>query len=87
MTVVVLIAGAMLGVAATLTLIRLIAGPSRLDRAVAFDVLIAITVVGIGMEAAYNRHTATLPILMVVSIIGFVGSVAVARFAARRNSE
>jgi multicomponent Na+:H+ antiporter subunit F len=87
MTVVVIAGAVMLAVAALLAVFRLIAGPSRLDRAAAYDVLIAITLVGIGMEAAYNRHTTTLPILMVVSIVGFVGSVCVARFAMRRDGD
>ncbi|MDF5756026.1 monovalent cation/H+ antiporter complex subunit F [Spongiactinospora sp. TRM90649] len=87
MTVVVVVCGAMIGVAALLALIRLITGPTRLDRALALDVLIAVTVVGIGLEASFHRYTATLPILLVVSIVGFVGSVSVARFSLRRNSE
>ncbi|GAA5081690.1 multicomponent Na+:H+ antiporter subunit F [Thermocatellispora tengchongensis] len=87
MTTVVIVCGALLAVAAALTVVRLIAGPTLLDRAVALDVLIAITVVGIGLEAAYNQHTTTLPILLAVSLVGFVGSVAVARFAIRRPDE
>ncbi|MGH8823898.1 MAG: monovalent cation/H+ antiporter complex subunit F, partial [Jiangellaceae bacterium] len=35
-----------------------------------------------GLEAAVNRHATTLPILVVLSLVGFVGSVSVARFAA-----
>ncbi|WP_225878667.1 monovalent cation/H+ antiporter complex subunit F [Spongiactinospora rosea] len=87
MTAVVGVCAGLLGLAGLLAMIRLITGPSRLDRALALDVLIAVTVVGIGLEAAYHRYTATLPILLVVSIVGFVGSVSVARFAVRRNSE
>lgn len=72
-----------LGVAAALTIYRMTAGPTMLDRVIAMDVLVAIVVCGLGVEAAFNRHATTLPILVVLSLVGFVGSVSVARFAAR----
>ncbi|MCU1688784.1 MAG: multiple resistance and pH regulation protein [Pseudonocardiales bacterium] len=72
-----------LGVAAALTIYRMAAGPTMLDRVIAMDVLVAIVVCGLGVEAAFNRHATTLPILVVLSLVGFVGSVSVARFAAR----
>ena len=31
-------------------------------------------------EASVNRHTTTLPILLALALLGFVGSVSVARF-------
>lgn len=74
---------AILGVAAALTIYRMTAGPTMLDRVIAMDVLVAIVVCGLGVEAAFNRHATTLPILVVLSLVGFVGSVSVARFAAR----
>jgi len=74
---------AILGVAAALTVYRMTAGPTMLDRVIAMDVLVAILVCALGVEAAFNRHATTLPILVVVSMVGFVGSVSVARFAAR----
>ena len=35
---------------------------------------------GSALEAAVHRHTTTLPILVVLSLLGFVGSVSIARF-------
>jgi multicomponent Na+:H+ antiporter subunit F len=72
-----------LGIAGALTIYRMTIGPTMLDRVVAMDVLVAIVVCGLGVEAAFHRHTTTLPILVVLSLVGFVGSVSVARFAAR----
>ena len=46
----------------------------------ALDVLIAVMICGLALEAALNRHTTTLPVLVVLSLVGFVGSVSVARF-------
>ncbi|SEE77820.1 monovalent cation/H+ antiporter complex subunit F [Jiangella alba] len=82
MTVVIWVCAAMLSVAAFLVLTRMAVGPTMLNRVVAMDVLIAIVVAGLGLEAALNRHATTLPILVVLSLVGFVGSVSVARFAA-----
>lgn len=76
----------MLGAAALLALVRMVIGPTMLNRAVAMDVLAATIVAGLAIEAAYNRHTTTLPILVVVSLVGFVGSVSISRFAVREST-
>lgn len=78
---------AMLGLAAVLALVRMAIGPTMLNRAVAMDVLAATIVAGLAIEAAYNKHSTTLPILVVVSLVGFVGSVSISRFAARESRE
>lgn len=83
MSAVIWVCAALLTVAAVLVVIRMTIGPTMLNRVVAMDVLIAIVVAGLGLEAAVNRHSTTLPILVVLSLVGFVGSVSVARFAAR----
>jgi multicomponent Na+:H+ antiporter subunit F len=80
MTVVLTICVIMLGVSALLLVTRISLGPTMLDRVVALDVLVAVVICGLALEAAINRHTTTLPILVVLSLLGFVGSVSVARF-------
>lgn len=80
MTVVLVLCVAMLAAAAVQLVIRISLGPTMLDRVVALDVLVAVIICGLGLEAAVNRHTTTLPILGVLSLLGFVGSVSVARF-------
>ena len=87
MTVAAVSAAAVLSLAAALVLVRVIRGPSMLDRVMAVDVMIAILVCGLGLEAAVNRHATTLPILVSLSLVGFVGSVSVARFAARDTDD
>jgi multicomponent Na+:H+ antiporter subunit F len=69
-----------LGVAALLLVVRITRGPTMLDRVVALDVLVAVVICGLALEAAVNRHSTTLPILGVLSLVGFVGSVTIARF-------
>jgi multicomponent Na+:H+ antiporter subunit F len=86
-TVLGLTAAALLVAAAGLLLIRIVRGPTVLDRVVALDVLVATLVCGLGLEAALNRHSTTLPILIALSMVGFVGSVSVARYVARDDDD
>ncbi|HEX5428551.1 MAG TPA: monovalent cation/H+ antiporter complex subunit F [Pedococcus sp.] len=80
MSAVLAICVAMLAMAALLLVIRISRGPTMLDRVVALDVLVAVVICGLALEAAVNRHSTTLPILGVLSLLGFVGSVSIARF-------
>ena len=80
MTVVLAACLVLLTSAAILLVVRMALGPTMLDRVIALDVLVAVLICGLGVEAAVNRHTTTLPILVVFSLVGFVGSVSMARF-------
>lgn len=86
MTAVVIIAGGMLTVAAVLALIRVVIGPTMLNRVMAMEVIVAVVVGGLALEAAYNQHTTTLPILLVLAMLGFVGATSVARFMMRERA-
>lgn len=83
MSVLLWIAGGCLFIAAALTITRIVRGPTVLNRALATDVLVSVMICVVGMEAVVFKHTTTLPILISLSLVGFVGSVAVARFVAR----
>ncbi|REJ06760.1 sodium:proton antiporter [Microbacterium bovistercoris] len=74
------------GIAAVLTLIRIVRGPSILDRAVASDVLLTEVMCVLGAEMAINGHTRNIPVLLVIAMVGVFGSIAVARFVARRDN-
>ncbi|MFJ8577657.1 monovalent cation/H+ antiporter complex subunit F [Micromonospora sp. NPDC093277] len=76
----------LLSVTALLALTRIYRGPSLLDRVVAADLLLATMLGAVGAEAAVNRHATTLPVLVVLSLLGFVGSVSLARFAVREET-
>lgn len=86
MTVVTAICFAGLALAALLTMVRLVAGPSVPDRIVALDVLVQIVVAGIAVAAALTRDGTYLAVLVAVSLLGFVGTATVARFVERRGS-
>ncbi len=84
-TVLAVLAVVILGTAALLTLIRMSRGPSSLDRVVAGDVLIAVVIAALAIEAVVNRHATTLPVVLVLSLVGFAGSLSMARFVAGRD--
>ena len=75
--------GGLLALSALLALIRITIGPSVLDRVVGSDVLVSIVVCSLGAQAALTDGSSTLPLLISLSLVGFLGSVAVARFVAR----
>ncbi|HEX6198222.1 MAG TPA: monovalent cation/H+ antiporter complex subunit F [Jiangellaceae bacterium] len=87
MTVVMLLSGALLAVAALLAVIRATIGPGLLNRAMAMEVVVATVVAGLALEAAYNKHGTTIPIMLALAMVGFVSSVAVARYVGGRDVE
>jgi multicomponent Na+:H+ antiporter subunit F len=74
------VAFALLGAGALLALVRLALGPSLLDRVVATDVLLVIISAGLAVYAGLARDPTVVPVLVVVSLLAFVGSVSVARY-------
>lgn len=86
MTVVLIAGFAGLAVAALLIVLRLVLGPSVPDRIVALDTLLQVVVAGIAVAAAVTRDGSFLAVLVAVALLGFLGSVTVARFVERRGS-
>ncbi|QCQ92422.1 monovalent cation/H+ antiporter complex subunit F [Rhodococcus sp. SGAir0479] len=86
MTAVMIIAGTMLVVAALLTTYRLLAGPGSLDRLVAMDTLVATAICGLAVWAANSGDTSIVPAMVALALVGFVGSVSVARFRVSDDS-
>jgi multicomponent Na+:H+ antiporter subunit F len=71
---------AMIGGGALLALIRLARGPSLLDRVVATDTLLVIIAAGLAVHAALAQDPTVVPVLVVVALLAFVGTVSVARY-------
>ena len=67
--------------AAALVLLRTVLGPTALDRAVGLDTLSAIALAAIAVDAAQHHDGEFLPILLLLALVGFTGSVCLARFA------
>jgi multicomponent Na+:H+ antiporter subunit F len=80
MIVVTVLAQALLGSGAFLALLRLARGPSLLDRVVATDTLLVIIAASLAVHASLSRDPTVVPVLVVVSLLAFVGSVSIARY-------
>jgi len=74
-----------LSLAAGLCVVRLVRGPSVPDRIVALDALLLVVVSGIAVGAAATGDGSYLAVLVAVALLGFVGTVTVARFVERRG--
>jgi multicomponent Na+:H+ antiporter subunit F len=75
-----------LALAALLVVLRLLLGPSVPDRIVALDTLLQVVVAGVAIAAASTRSGDFLAVLVAVSLLGFLGTVIVARFVERRGA-
>jgi multicomponent Na+:H+ antiporter subunit F len=85
MDVVLVIVGAILTVAAAVAIFRVVKGPSILDRVMGIDVLLAIVCAGIIADMAVRKHQDNLTLVVIISLVGFIGSVAVARYVIDRR--
>ncbi|MFC7403531.1 monovalent cation/H+ antiporter complex subunit F [Georgenia alba] len=78
----VLLAGAVL-----LALFRMEKGPTMFDRAVSLDVVTIVVLGAAGLMTALADRSDLVPLLAVLAVVGFTGSVALARFAAAETPE
>ena len=76
----------LLSVAGALCVWRVLRPSSVPDRIVALDLLLMIIVLGIGVLTFWTGSLLYLDLLVVVSLLGFVGTVTVARFVERRGA-
>lgn len=78
---------AMIGPGLLMLVYRMTIGPTVLDRTVAFDVVVAYAAIGVCLYSAVTRSTDALPLVAVLTLAGFVGSVSVARFIDPASAE
>lgn len=79
-TIVMAVCLVMLAGAAAGVLYRLVKGPALLDRVLSSDVLLSVVVAAIALEMVWSDHTDYMMVIVTVSLLGFIGSVSVARF-------
>ncbi len=77
------VAMAVLLVAFALVCVRLVRGPGLPDRIVAIDMLVVLAIAFIAVFAADTGQTAVLDAAAVLALIGFLGTVALARHLER----
>ncbi|MDN5808150.1 MAG: monovalent cation/H+ antiporter complex subunit F, partial [Brevibacterium sp.] len=82
----VFVASVLLAASAIIALYRIVRGPSILDRMIATDVVLASIMCGLGGFMALSGRTDLLPVLIVLAMLGFVGSVSVSRYVSKSDS-
>jgi multicomponent Na+:H+ antiporter subunit F len=83
--VLVVVAGALFSAAAVGAVIRIVRGPTILDRMLASDVLLTILLLVIGAEMVVNHHTRTIPVMLVLAGTAAFSTVAVARYVSQQD--
>lgn len=82
--VVLVLAALMIGVAGFIGIGRIVAGPTALDRIIASDLLVAISIGGVALWIINSEQSGLLVILLLLSIFGFTGAAAMARLMGDR---
>jgi multisubunit Na+/H+ antiporter MnhF subunit len=76
----------LLAAAAMCFLLRLLLGPSLADRVVAIDGLLIVGASAIAVDAMRTGSGAFLPVIVVLTLVGFIGTAVVARFIEGRGA-
>lgn len=79
------VVGALFFAAALMAVVRIVRGPSILDRIIASDVLLTTLICVLGAEMIYNGHARTVPVMLVLAMTAFLATVAVARYVSKQD--
>lgn len=80
-------AGAGLAVAALASIVRIVRGPTILDRMVASDVLLTTLMLVLGADMVARDHTDSIPMMTVIAATATFATIVVARFVKRRAEQ
>jgi multicomponent Na+:H+ antiporter subunit F len=78
-------AAALVAGAFVLAVLRLIRGPTSADRVVALDLMSALAAGAAGLQTLATRSDAFLRVATILALVGFLGTVAFARYLERRE--
>lgn len=73
-----------LALTALVAVVRIVRGPTILDRMVASDVLLTVIMLAIGSEMALRGSTENIPIMVVIAATAVLATIVVARYVRRR---
>ncbi len=79
------VVGVLLAVAILLVLIRLLRGPSIIDRMIASDVIVTLVLLTLVADMVINDTLRSLPIVVALSGTAVLAAVAVARYVSRQD--
>ncbi|MBU3701277.1 MAG: cation:proton antiporter [Acidimicrobiia bacterium] len=85
MSTVTLLCLVLVSVGALLTTVRVVLGPSIADRVVATDLLLTLLTMGAGILSARTGNGTYLIVMVVIAVLGFLGTAMVARFIEGRG--
>jgi multicomponent Na+:H+ antiporter subunit F len=80
------IAFGFLAVGLMFALWRLVNGPSIADRVIATDLFLTFLVMSAGVLSVRSGEGAYLEVMLVIAVVGFLGTAMVARFIERRGA-
>lgn len=80
-----LTAGVLLAAAAGLVLVRMLRGPTIIDRMIASDVLVTLVLLALVADMVIGKHTRSMPLLFALSGTAVLGSIAVARYVSKHD--
>jgi multicomponent Na+:H+ antiporter subunit F len=75
--------GLLFAAGAIMSLIRVIRGPSVVDRMVGSDTLATVLICVLSADMALRGHLTTLPLVLTLAMTASIGTMAVARFVSR----
>lgn len=80
------VAFAVIGLTATAlcVLVRIVRGPTILDRMVASDVLLTTLMLAVGTDMVLRNHTDSIPLMAAIAATAVLATITVARYVKRR---
>lgn len=79
-------AGVGFTVTAVLSLVRIVIGPTILDRMVASDVLVTTLLIAVGAEMVVRRHADNIGLMVILAATAVFATITVALHVHRRNN-
>ena len=86
-TILLIAAGAGLTATALGAIVRIVRGPTILDRMIASDVLLTTLMLAVGADMVARGHTDTIPLMTVIAATATLATIVVARFVKRRAEQ
>jgi multicomponent Na+:H+ antiporter subunit F len=84
-TIVSWVVGVLFAFAGLASVLRIVRGPSILDRMIASDMLLTTLICVLAADMVLGHHTRTLPVVIVLALTAVFGSITVARYVSRQD--
>lgn len=85
MTIVAYVVGALFAFAGLASVVRIVRGPSILDRMIASDMLLTTLICVLAADMVFNGHTRTIPVILALALTAVLGSITVARYVSKQD--